>query len=125
MHIDHINIKAPGGLLEQVRRFYCEVLGLQEGFRPAFSSAGHWLYAGDQPLVHLSAGSGAPVAGAAAHLDHVAFRASGLQDFLRRLDERGIDYRSSYIAELDLTQLFLQDPAGIGLEVNFDGERLT
>ena len=122
MYIDHINIKASAALLEQVRDFYCEVLGLTEGFRPAFSSAGYWLYAGEQPLVHLSVGSESSPADTSGHLDHVAFRASGLQDVLQRLKGLGVDYRSSHIDELDLTQLFLRDPAGTGLEVNFKGE---
>ena len=52
----------------------------------------------------------------------MAFRASGLADLLRRLDDHGVEYRRSYIEELDLTQLFLQDPSGTGLEVNFKGE---
>lgn len=122
MYIDHINIKAPGALLEQVRDFYCEALGLKEGFRPTFPGAGYWLYAGDQPLVHLSVGSEPVAAATSGHLDHVAFRASGLKDVLQRLDGLGVDYRSSYIDELGLTQLFLRDPAGTGLEVNFKGE---
>jgi len=122
MHIDHINIKAPEALLEQVRRFYCEVLGLRKGFRPAFSTAGYWLYAGEQPLVHLSVGPESSGAGCSGHLDHIAFQASGLRDVLQRLERLGVEYRSSYIDELDLTQLFLKDPAGTGLEVNFKGE---
>jgi catechol 2,3-dioxygenase-like lactoylglutathione lyase family enzyme len=122
MHIDHINIKAPSALLEQVRDFYCEVLGLKAGFRPAFSTVGYWLYAGEQPLVHLSIGSGSSVAESSGHLDHVAFRASGLKEVLQRLEGLGIDYRSSYIDELALTQLFLRDPAGTGLELNFRDE---
>ena len=122
MYIDHINIKAPEALLEQVRDFYCEALGLTNGFRPAFSSAGYWLYAGEQPLVHLSVGTVTSATDTSGYLDHVAFRASGLGGVLQRLEALGVDYRSSHIDELDLTQLFLRDPAGTGLEVNFKGE---
>ena len=122
MHIDHINIRAPQPLLERVREFYCTVLGLEEGSRPAFASAGHWLYAGDRPLVHLSQDAAAPAGAAAGHLDHVAFRSSGARNFMQRLDELGIDYRTGLVEELDLVQVFLRDPAGNGLEVNFKGE---
>jgi catechol 2,3-dioxygenase-like lactoylglutathione lyase family enzyme len=122
MHIDHINIRGPERLLRQVRDFYCEVLGLEEGFRPDFSTAGYWLYAADQPLVHLSVGSGGEGGEVSGHLDHVAFRASGLAELLRRLDDHGVEYRRSYIEELELTQLFLRDPSGTGLELNFKGE---
>ena len=125
MHIDHINIRAPRDLLEQVRHFYCMVFGLAEGFRPSFSSSGYWLYAGDRPLVHLSIGSETGAAVGPAHLDHVAFQTAGLSEFQEMLNERDVAYRSNYIPELDLTQLFFSDPAGTGLEVNFPGERVS
>ena len=132
MHIDHINIRAPADLLEQVRDFYCALLGLEEGFRPSFSSSGYWLYANDRPLVHLSLGR-APSAPAARGetgngprdgLDHVAFRSSGVDGLRERLDGRGVPYRVSYVAELDLSQVFFTDPVGTGIEVNFPGERV-
>jgi hypothetical protein len=44
VHLDHINVCAPPTLLEQVKAFYEEVLGLADGFRPTFSSNGYWLY---------------------------------------------------------------------------------
>ena len=124
MQIDHINIKAPKALLEEVRDFYCAVLGLREGFRPNFSGKGHWLYSADRPLVHLSLGSEQTVDPGCGHLDHVAFQTAGLDEFLTRLETRGIHYRSSHLPELELTQLFFSDPAGTGLEVNFHGEAM-
>lgn len=123
MHIDHINIRAPRELLRQVREFYCAVLGLEEGFRPAFPSEGHWLYADDKPIVHLSLGAETAQAAARTCLDHVAFQAAGLDDFRARLDALGVEYRSSYIPELHMSQLFFSDPTGTGLEVNFPRER--
>ena len=125
MQIDHINIKAPAALLEQVREFYCAVLGLVEGPRPDFPSPGYWLYARECPLVHLSVGPETTARPAAGFLDHVAFRAEDLETFLARLDTLDIDYRCSHIPELDLTQLFLRDPAGTGLEINFAGEAMS
>lgn len=124
MQIDHINIAAPRALMEEVREFYCHVFGLETGFRPDFSKAGYWLYAADHPLVHLSLGSEELVGRGGGCLDHVAFRSSGLRDFLSRLEARAIDYRTAHVSELDLTQLFFTDPAGTGLEVNFAGEAL-
>lgn len=124
MQIDHINIKAPEVLLERVREFYCTVLGLDEGPRPDFPSPGHWLYAQERPLVHLSLGPAAPPRESGGYLDHVAFRTEGLEMFLARLAALDIDYRCSHIPELALTQLFLRDPAGTGLEINFAGEAM-
>jgi catechol 2,3-dioxygenase-like lactoylglutathione lyase family enzyme len=51
--LDHYNIAAPVALVEQVRHFYCDLLGLTCGHRPAFNSDGYGLYAGERPLVHL------------------------------------------------------------------------
>jgi catechol 2,3-dioxygenase-like lactoylglutathione lyase family enzyme len=124
MRIDHINIRAPQALLEEVRDFYCAVLGLEEGFRPDFSGHGHWLYCADRPLVHLSLDTECTAGGGGGHLDHVAFQAAGLAEFLARLEAHGIRYRSSHVPELQLTQLFFSDPAGTGLEVNFPGEAM-
>lgn len=124
MQIDHINIKAPRVLLEQVREFYCSVLGLDDGPRPDFPSPGYWLYAAERPLVHLSVGAETTAPESAGYLDHVAFRAEGLETFLVRLEALDIDYRCSQIPELGLTQLFFNDPAGNGLEINFVGEAL-
>lgn len=132
MHIDHINIRAPAGLLEQVRDFYCALLSLEVGFRPDFSSRGYWLYANDRPLVHLSlceaapdpAPGGGPDGGTGGGMDHVAFRSSGVDGLRTRLDGHGVPYRVSYVAELDLSQVFFTDPVGTGIEVNFPGERV-
>jgi glyoxylase I family protein len=124
MQIDHINIKTPQSLMDEVRDFYCAVLGLEEGFRPSFPTEGHWLYSKDRPLVHLSLGPEQTVDGRCGYLDHVAFQASDLDEFLARLEAHGIRYRSSHVPVLELTQLFFDDPAGNGLEVNFPGEAM-
>ena len=123
MHIDHINIAAPFDLLEKVRDFYCAVLKLEDGFRPGFSDRGFWLYSDDKPLIHLSERSGRSESHQPGYLDHVAFRSSGLGTMKDRLASHGIEYRSGYIQEFNMTQLFFTDPAGTGLEVNFPDER--
>jgi len=122
MNLDHINIKAPADRLGQVRDFYVRVLGLEEGARPSFSSPGHWLYSGDRPLVHLSQGGDGTAGAGPGHLDHVAFRAAGLPEFVARLEAVGVPFRRSFVAELEMTQLFFTDPVGNGLEINFVGE---
>ena len=122
MYIDHINIKAPAPLLERLRDFYRTVLGLVDGERPDFGSAGYWLYAGGRPLVHLSLSDEAPDPGVRGSLDHVAFRVEDLAGYTERLRQQGIQFRSNFVPELDMAQLFLHDPAGNGLELNFVGE---
>ena len=60
MQLDHINIRAPRDLIEQVKDFYGELLGMVEGPRPDFDSEGYWLYAGEKALIHLSVSPDGP-----------------------------------------------------------------
>jgi catechol-2,3-dioxygenase len=122
MKIDHINLRGSATLLQELRCFYCDLLGLEEGPRPDFGSRGHWLYSGDRPIVHLSVAAGDSPQPGFTHLDHVAFQAAGLAEFTNRLERSGVAYRRHFIPELAMTQLFLEDPAGTGIEVNFPGE---
>jgi catechol 2,3-dioxygenase-like lactoylglutathione lyase family enzyme len=125
--LDHFNITAPADLIERVRDFYVEVIGLSVGGRPDFMSSGFWLYAGAEPLVHLtrSDGDDARTPAARSTFDHVAFSCEGLREFVERLERAGVEYKSDEAASLNQTQLFLRDPAGVGLELNFVGESLA
>ncbi len=103
------------------------VLGLTLGERPGFMREGFWLYAGAEPIVHLTTcgveDSRTPNARSA--FDHVAFSCEGLREFVARLERAGVAYEFDEVASLGQVQLFLRDPAGVGLELNFKGERLT
>ena len=124
--LNHFNITAPRELLERVRDFYVEALGLVVGDRPAFMREGFWLYAGREPVVHLTAcDAGDPRAeGARGHgfFDHVAFKCTGLAGCLERLRRFGVAYELAEVPSLRQVQLFLRDPAGVGVELNFADE---
>jgi len=119
---DHYNLRAPRPVLEQLCAFYCEVVGLQVGERPPFRHFGYWLYAGERPVLHLSEadqGEARPT-GTVNTFAHAAFNCTGRASFEQLLTERGIRYR---VAEVPLTgkaQLFFHDPAGNGVELQFD-----
>ena len=49
--LDHYNLCAPRELLEELREFYTDTVGLTVGYRPPFDSAGYWLYAGEQAVL--------------------------------------------------------------------------
>ena len=51
--IDHFNIVIAPSQVDETLRFYREVLGLVEGFRPDFGRPGWWLYAGDHPVLQI------------------------------------------------------------------------
>jgi hypothetical protein len=54
-------------------------------------------------------------------VDHIAFLASDPVGFTRRLEERGIEFQPRSLPEFDLYQIFLKDPNGLTIELNFFG----
>lgn len=120
--LNHYNLRASRAMLDALRDWYRDALGLEVGERPSFRFHGYWLYAGGRPILHLSEASHGeehPVPGAGT-FDHVAFTCSGISSMRERLDALHIPYR---VADVPLTkqrQVFLQDPAGNGVELNFD-----
>ncbi len=80
LSINHFNLRADSALTRRLRDFYVDVVGMTEGWRPPFDFPGHWLYLGDQPVLHLVADDQAAAVPAAQRpiLDHVAFSCTGL-----------------------------------------------
>lgn len=120
--IGHVNLRATAETIERLRRFYVDIVGLREGPRPTFRSGsrGHWLYAGDRDVLHLTIaardGAGAQPVGV---FDHLAFDCEDLAGTRGRLDAAGITYATDVVDELHQVQLFLTDPVGIGVELTF------
>lgn len=119
--LNHYNLRAPRELLDRLKAFYCDVVGLQEGPRPPFRSDGHWLYAGDRDVLHLTvaAADESRATGVATTFDHVAFTCADFAVTLARLEALGIEFEADEVASLTQKQLFLSDPAGNGIELNF------
>lgn len=115
--IDHVNIRATADDIARLKQFYCDVIGLSDGWRPAFESRGHWLYAGVHPLVHLVEDESGLEGGVPTGVDHVSFRSDDLDSLVERLRERGIDFQLSRVPTLDRLQLLIRDPVGIGVEI--------
>jgi len=111
-------------LLEKVRDFYCDVLGLNEGFRPEFSKNGFWLYADEKPNIHLSESLKHDEGEKQGYIDHFALQAVGAASVIKQLEKAGIEYKTSYVPEISLTQIFCKDPSGTGVEVNFINEAI-
>ena len=122
--LNHYNLRAPRELMEQLRSFYCEVVGLTLGARPPFGSFGYWLYAGGQAVLHLSEARRGEVrdSRAASTFDHAAFSCAGRIEFERRLTQLGIAFETARVPGTKQVQLFISDPAGNGVELNFAGE---
>jgi catechol-2,3-dioxygenase len=119
--LNHYNIRAPSPLLETLRDFYCAAVGLRVGPRPALRSFGYWLYAGDKDVLHLSRTREDEVreVGAVPTFDHVAFTCSDDAAMQRMLREQGVAYHVDDAPQRAQRQIFLRDPAGNGIELNF------
>lgn len=119
--ISHYNLRAGRVVLDALRDFYVNVVGLDAGYRPPFSSYGYWLYAGSQAVLHLSEAS--PGEARAAHVtntfDHVAFACEDIPAARARLEKFNVRYRSDDVPLTRQHQLFFSDPAGNGVELNF------
>jgi len=136
LSLNHYSIRTPD--LEACRRFYVEALGLTVGPRPAFPFPGLWLYAGDtgawsNAVVHIIGIDPSDPSGLAGYLgerdagrpqgsgalDHVAFFATGLAAQRVTLARLGIAARERTVPGLGLHQLFVEDPNGIVVELNY------
>ncbi|HXF80351.1 MAG TPA: VOC family protein [Usitatibacter sp.] len=120
--INHYNLRGPMAELERIRDWYRDTVGLAVGERPPFNNRGFWLYANGRPVLHLSEespGESHPLPGSGT-FDHVAFTCEDFAAMRGRLDRMKVSYR---VADVPLTrtrQIFLRDPAGNGVELNFE-----
>jgi len=116
----HVNIRSADA--DRARDFYVRALGLRVGDRPPFASSGYWLYLGEVPVVHLvqlapddarQPGSG--------RIDHVAFRGVDLEATRQTLAAAGIPFREAIVLRDQTVQIFIHDPDGVKIELNFEG----
>jgi catechol 2,3-dioxygenase-like lactoylglutathione lyase family enzyme len=117
--------------IDSTRDFYAGLLGLVPGFRPALPFPGYWLYLAETPAIHIAewesyrrygAAAGVPVSERGAGtgpLDHIAFNGSDPDDMVRRLEAQGLDYQRHDVPGAGLRQLFLKDPNGLKIELNY------
>lgn len=134
--LNHYSIRTTN--LDACRDFYEKVLGLTVGPRPEFPFPGLWMYCGDHgqfanAVVHIIGTDRAAPAGLDQYLgareekslagtgviDHVAFFADGLAAMLAHLQKLGISCRQRLVPGLGLYQLFLDDPDGVVIELNY------
>ena len=121
--------------VDRTRDFYRDVLGFAEGPRPDLGFLGHWLYLGDVPCIHIADWTtytahsnrlGIPVtkpAPGTGPLDHVAFNGEGYEEIVGRLQARGLAHHPHDSPAIGLRQIFLEDPNGLKLELNFWARR--
>lgn len=124
--------------MEKTRDFYRDVCGLKVGPRPPLDFDGYWLYCGKIPVVHLvplanpiairgevnvpSVANGrSPGTGA---VDHIAFGAKDVEGMKRHLKASNVPFKERIQAGGFLHQLFLDDPNGVTVELNYHTPKL-
>ena len=120
--LNHVNIVTDD--LAATRAFYADVVGLIDGDRPSFDFPGAWLYCGDEAVIHLVGVDDQPDEGTGT-IDHVAFEAGGLDDMIGLLEGRGIPFHVRDVPGRDIRQVFLHDPNGVKIELNFRGAEVV
>ena len=129
-HLEHFLIQTAD--IGATRDWYVEVLGFREGPHPDFKFPVVWLYLGDKDVIHITQGgknvsenrkkylgqqsealSGSGV------IDHMAFRCTGLADMMAHLKRRNVAFSQRQVDAQGLFQLFLLDPNGVKIELNF------
>ncbi|MCW5748751.1 MAG: VOC family protein, partial [Alphaproteobacteria bacterium] len=104
--------------------FYEKYVGLRDGDRPPFPFPGAWLYAGEQPVLHLVSDSGRSDHGSGA-IDHIAMRCTDLRSTLDLLKKDGVPFEVRKVPARPMQQVFIHDPDGIQIEMNFWDEPLV
>jgi catechol 2,3-dioxygenase-like lactoylglutathione lyase family enzyme len=117
--------------IDATRDFYRDVLGLRAGFRPNLAFPGHWVYLGERPCIHIAERKtysaylrklGMPVPDrttGSGTIDHIAFNATDFEGMLARLERLGVRFGRDTLQDIELEQIFLHDPNGVKIELNF------
>lgn len=129
-HLEHFLIQTAD--IKATRDWYVDVLGFREGPHPDFKFPVVWLYLGDTDVLHLTQGGKNVSENRKAYLgqqsdavhgsgvvDHVAFRCTGLREMMEHLHSRKVEFRQRMVSDQGLFQLFLLDPNGVKVELNF------
>ncbi len=132
-HMEHFLVQAED--IEKTKDWYVDVLGLKLGFTPDFKFPVYWLYLGDQDVLHLTQGGKKVTQNRMKYLgqqsdasegtgviDHIGFRATGLSEMITHLELHAISFKERQVNSDGLYQLFLFDPNGIKIELNFDNK---
>ena len=129
-HLEHFLIQTAD--LEATRDWYVQTLGFREGPHPDFKFPVVWLYLGEQDVIHLTQGGKqvsenrkqylgqqSEATQGSGVIDHMAFRCTGLREMMQHLKDRGVAFRTRQVDDQGLYQLFLMDPNGVKIELNY------
>ncbi|MEX2128206.1 MAG: VOC family protein [Xanthobacteraceae bacterium] len=111
--------------LDATNKFYTEVLGLKVDPKrpPTIPAPGTWLDYKDTQM-HVLAGEKAygetdTTTFGTGNVDHMAVRAVGYDEWRAHLEKHGCDYRQNDVKSLNQWQIFVRDPNGVVIELQF------
>jgi len=128
---EHVLILADD--VDKTKDFYVDILGLNIGYRPDFPFKGYWLYLDENPkaaCIHLAMrkqdtgqdyyiGKKDDVKSGSGAIDHVAFNADDIESMKEKLEKISIEYTHRKVPGFPLEQLFIMDPDGVKVELNY------
>ena len=93
--IDHYNLRSDVKMIETLKEFYINIVGLDLGERPPFKSKGYWLYAGDKDILHLSSSKNniKNLVDVNSTLDHVSFSSIDKNFYVSILNKNNIIFK--------------------------------
>jgi len=123
--LDHFNIRTRD--LASTVRFYEDMLGLEKGPRPNFAFPGAWMYSEGKAVVHLVdiAATSEPQKPDSGVVHHVAFASRGFEGMKQRLKSKGMQFEARQVPGGDLWQIFVNDPNGVMIELNYEAAKET
>ena len=124
--LDHVNLQTTR--LAETVAFYRDVIGLEVRDPPGLDpSLVQWMHdENGHGILHLST-VGSLLGEAPATLDgggtgavhHVALDCTGHDAMIETLNAAGLPYRLNHVGVIDLKQIFVADPNGVLLELNY------
>jgi catechol 2,3-dioxygenase-like lactoylglutathione lyase family enzyme len=106
--------------LDRLLQFYTKAMNFSNGARPDFVTDGAWLYLENKALIHLVQAD-QERKNEDPKIDHFAFGATGLAEFIERLKNLDIPYFVRLVPGPEIRQVVIKDPDGNMFEVMFDG----
>lgn len=115
--VNHINIRTLD--IAGTARFYTQILGFRyDGPQQVDGFARNWLYDNmGCPIIHLR--ELAPNSELTGAVDHIALTCGDMVSVLERMRKAGIDFAARNNPTDGIVQVFLTDPNGVALELNF------
>jgi len=121
--LDHFNIRTRD--LAATVNFYENVMGLEKGPRPNFAFPGAWMYSEGKAVVHIVdiSKTDEPQKPDSGVVHHVAFVSTGFDGMKQRLESKGMPFDSRQVPGGDLWQIFVNDPNGVMIELNYEAAK--